>query len=243
MAKEVVRGTCGACFRSIRVNASGGITRHGWVERGGRRVGVYDHAWHTGPCFGSRWRPYEVSPDCTKAFVEGEVFPAAVRAVAQVEYVATRPDFIHEGWVHNRSDGWREVMVTPYCKQGTFEAKVRSGDRKFYAGREDVPAYETLHEAATTHAAGERDELFALGTFCLAQIDAWRPGMELSRVVERKGPMAHAPGFMRKGEVVLTKCGRTVKSWAMRSSLWVAGEGDEVTYPKCLAAPSGESVA
>lgn len=243
MAKEVIRGTCGACFRSIRVNASGGITRHGWVERGGRRVGVYQRAWHTGPCFGSRWRPYEVSPDCTRAFVEGEVFPAAVRAVAHVEYIATRPEFTHEGWVHNPGDGHRDVAVAPGCKQGNFGAKVRPGDESFNAGRERVPAYETLYEAAMADAVGSRDELFTLGTYCLAQIDAWRPGMELRRVVERKGPMAHAPGFTRNGEVVLTKCGRTVKSWAMRNPLWLAGEGDEVTCPKCLAAPVGESVA
>ncbi len=54
-------GTCPACMRNIKLFHEK-VMRHGWNVQGGRSRGQYGQSWHTGPCFGVGYDPWEVSP-------------------------------------------------------------------------------------------------------------------------------------------------------------------------------------
>jgi hypothetical protein len=91
MAKTTtMRGTCPACFHKHDSN-NGLVHRHGWSEQGGRRVGEYGRAWHTGACFGAGRKPFEASPEGTWAFLAEVVYPAALADGADVAHLLTRP--------------------------------------------------------------------------------------------------------------------------------------------------------
>lgn len=66
-AKAAGKRTCPCCFRVHEV-VQNVITRHGWTEHGGRKVGEYGRAWHSRECFGTDHLPYEVSCEGTKAY-------------------------------------------------------------------------------------------------------------------------------------------------------------------------------
>jgi len=72
-------GICPACFRGILLK-NDKIMRHGWEVQGGRRKGEWGLSWHGGPCFGTKWEPYETSPEGTKAFrkyIQEKILPKA----------------------------------------------------------------------------------------------------------------------------------------------------------------------
>jgi hypothetical protein len=60
-------GTCPVCFRNIKLNTDNTMKRHGWNVQGQRQVGSYGVSWHTGPCIGVGYEPYELSPAGTVA--------------------------------------------------------------------------------------------------------------------------------------------------------------------------------
>ncbi len=70
-------GTCPCCFQNVKLTSHGGIMRHGWSVTGARRRqrGAYGLTWHTGPCMGFRYRPFEVSPEGTKMLLAIKVIP------------------------------------------------------------------------------------------------------------------------------------------------------------------------
>jgi len=99
----------------MTLGADGKVVRHGWREAGGtRRVGSYGHVFHSGACFGVGWLPYEVSSDCTTAFVEHGLFPMGVNAQGYLTHLATRPALVYEGatWAAN----FTEVRNAPGCR-------------------------------------------------------------------------------------------------------------------------------
>lgn len=59
-------GTCPACFRNMKL-VNNRIIRHGWSLQGDRVRGGY--SWHSGPCFGVGYDPWEVSPKGTIDYV------------------------------------------------------------------------------------------------------------------------------------------------------------------------------
>ena len=83
-------GTCPCCFRGLRVT-KGKLTRHGWQEAGGRRIGEYGNAWHVGSCFGVGYLPFEVSPEGTKAYIAKVLLPARDSYEETLKRLATRP--------------------------------------------------------------------------------------------------------------------------------------------------------
>jgi hypothetical protein len=83
--KITVKGTCGACFLPMALDVDGRVKRHDWREPGVRRAAVYGNADHHGPCFGSNRLPFELSPDCTVAFVADVLLPMALDTGAQLD--------------------------------------------------------------------------------------------------------------------------------------------------------------
>ena len=63
-------GTCSWCFKNAKLGGrgKGGMIRHGWSVSGRRQRGAYGLTWHTGPCGGISWPPFEVSVAGTIAF-------------------------------------------------------------------------------------------------------------------------------------------------------------------------------
>jgi len=84
-------GTCPACFANVKL-ASGKIMRHGWVVSGHRQRGAMNMSWHSGPCFGTAWQPFEVSKEGTMQFLEKIVMPARDRAVDALARLRERPE-------------------------------------------------------------------------------------------------------------------------------------------------------
>jgi hypothetical protein len=67
--KEAAKRTCPCCFRKMALTSDGSVTRHGWEEAGGRRVGQYGNTWHQGQCHGVGFRPWEVSSAGTRSYL------------------------------------------------------------------------------------------------------------------------------------------------------------------------------
>jgi hypothetical protein len=65
---EAGKRTCPCCFRTMALVSGTIIARHGWTESGGRRVGEYGNAWHSGSCYGVDELPFEVSCEGTKKY-------------------------------------------------------------------------------------------------------------------------------------------------------------------------------
>jgi len=68
-------GTCPCCFRNVKL-VRGHMIRHGWEVQGQRQIGSYGLSWHSGPCFGVGYEPFEVSAQGTKDFVAKSLRPA-----------------------------------------------------------------------------------------------------------------------------------------------------------------------
>jgi len=68
-------GTCPACFNNVKLRRGERIMRHGWQVQGQRQWGSYGNTWHTGPCFGTGYVAFELSPDGTKDYRDQVVIP------------------------------------------------------------------------------------------------------------------------------------------------------------------------
>ena len=83
-------GTCPACFRNTKL-VQGRMMRHGWRVGGRRQRGVTGMSWHSGPCFGVGYEPFEVSPQGTKDFLKQVVLPAIAQSKKNLAFLETRP--------------------------------------------------------------------------------------------------------------------------------------------------------
>lgn len=62
-------GICGVCMQNVKL-AGGRIMRHGWSVQGQRGWGQYGNSWHTGPCMGFGYAPWEISPLAAEAYLK-----------------------------------------------------------------------------------------------------------------------------------------------------------------------------
>jgi hypothetical protein len=67
-------GTCPACFSNVKL-VRGHIMRHGWTVQGERARGGYGYSWHSGPCFGVSYQPFEVSSKGTQEYLSQVILP------------------------------------------------------------------------------------------------------------------------------------------------------------------------
>lgn len=118
-----IYGTCPACFRAFVV-LNGKIRKHGWTEQGGRQVGSYGNAWHTGECFGVGYEPFELSTEGTVAFVSylGKMLAGAQE---RLDAVTIATEFVYEGVV---SFGQYHYGVGR--EKAPFAAKIKEGDER-----------------------------------------------------------------------------------------------------------------
>ena len=88
-------GTCPACFGNTKM-AKGRMMRHGWAVAGRRQRGVSGLSWHTGPCFGVGYEPFEVSPEGTKDYLKESLLPDLKRAEDILDRLKARPTLMVE---------------------------------------------------------------------------------------------------------------------------------------------------
>lgn len=239
MSTTKTTGTCGACFRTMSLDKTGRVVRHGWVEEGGRRAGEYGNAWHSGSCFGCGHLPYEVSPDCTTAYLAEVLFPTALRLNMRLESLATNPDLLFEGRNHPRE--WNAPE-----SEGRFDVLIRHGDaetRNRYfstsAGEavddyySKVPSYAAYHEKV--FACVERDYLAVSceAHLCISKAEAWAP--VAVAIVEKKVPLVHTVSENANLRLRRSGCGRAAFSMYGARILHTTRNAAEVTCPKCIA--------
>jgi hypothetical protein len=83
-------GTCPACFMNTKM-IKGRMIRHGWQVGGRRQRGVWGLTWHSGPCFGVGYQPFELSPEGTKAYVREALVPALAQTEDKIGKLKSRP--------------------------------------------------------------------------------------------------------------------------------------------------------
>jgi hypothetical protein len=250
MGKTTNKGTCGACFRSMTLGADGKVVRHGWREAGGtRRVGSYGHVFHSGACFGVGWLPYEVSSDCTTAFVEQVLFPMGVNAQGYLTHLATRPALVYEGatWAAN----FTEVRNAPGCRghrggsdywDGYYRwsLKLRDGDPAVTLknhpenwGGDKVPSYDTYLASKVSDGQRTWEGIAKDALYCLSMVSSWKP--VAVKTVEKKLPLLHTG---HTNSPWLARCRMT---FGRGPSLRVTQVAADVTCPKCLAIMAREA--
>ncbi len=84
-------GTCPACFNNVKLRGDR-IMRHGWQVQGQRQWGSYGNTWHTGPCFGTGYVAFELSPDGTKDYRDQAVIPYKARVEKELARVKRGTD-------------------------------------------------------------------------------------------------------------------------------------------------------
>jgi hypothetical protein len=217
-------GTCPACFRSIRLTAAGLVTRHGWSEQGGRRVGEHGRAWHTGPCFGAGWAPFEVSPAGTVAFLEQVVFPYALARTCALEHLSTLPALFVVSDVQAFDRGTEHTSAKYVsCPMTT---RYRAGER----------GYEKVHARRVAEEQNGLERASTDGASMCARVKAWSPA-ETKVAVEKKGPIVHTRSA---ANARFTACGR--REFAImggRTVARISADRAHVTCPKCLEKLAG----
>ena len=61
-------GHCAACLANVKLSHDT-IMRHGWSVQGDRGRGQYGNSWHTGPCIGAGYLPWELSPKGAEVYL------------------------------------------------------------------------------------------------------------------------------------------------------------------------------
>lgn len=93
MKNDTKRGTCSVCFGEFD-STEISIGRHGWKEFGGRQVGVYGQAHHSGECFGLGYKPFELSSEGTVAYLETRLVPYLASVERELAHLASRPTLL-----------------------------------------------------------------------------------------------------------------------------------------------------
>lgn len=122
-------GTCPACFANVKLHA-GKIMRHGWRVGGHRYKGAQGMSWHSGPCFGFGWLPFEVSREGTMAYVEKVLRPTEASLRERCRVFDTRPPIVVERQSIRR--GMEAVTIAP--GDPSYESELGSAIRRVEAG-------------------------------------------------------------------------------------------------------------
>lgn len=244
MATTTTTGTCGACFRSMSLNADGTVVRHGWREAGGRRrAGAYGNVIHSGACFGVGWLPFETSPDCTTAFVERRLFPMGLEIKRALRHLATRPPLIFSGSTFERNEYRGSAPdIKAWDGYAKWEARLVNGDEAstnlcFYVF-DGVPTfYPNTSSKIPSYGAERVRRVDALGDewkavakdalYCCAKVSAWKPTK--TKTAAKAVKLVHAAGTRA---TYIPAC-----RWSRGMSRFHIASGEEkVTCSKCLKA-------
>lgn len=150
MATKITIGTCPACFRTFDI-VEGKLRKHGWQEQGGREVGVYNKAWHSGECFGVAYEPFEISDEGTWAYLHQVVFPGALSAQVHMDLIATCPE------LHTT------ITEVVYGVKSQYIKALNLGDE----------GYDAVWNRATTFAKMSYNQWMAHGQDLCGRANAW----------------------------------------------------------------------
>lgn len=89
-------GTCPVCDVNVKL-LNGRMIRHGWQVGGQRQRGVLYMSWHTGPCFGTGYEPWETSPVGKREFLAQQVRPMLQKSKEWLSLLQARPAQINIG--------------------------------------------------------------------------------------------------------------------------------------------------
>ena len=120
-------GTCPACFNNVKLRGGRTIMRHGWQVQGQREWGSWGNTWHSGPCFGTGWPAFELSPEGTTAYRDSTVIPYRERVskeLAQTKRGET--PLVVENWRTRKKE---TVEPADPRYKGLLDKKVREGER------------------------------------------------------------------------------------------------------------------
>lgn len=219
-----ITGTCPACFRATALDGEK-ITRHGWTEHGGRRVGEYGRAWHTGACFGVGYRPFEVSVEGTVAFLMKVAEPDALAAGREVARLETRPRLIFAAPRKNETPKlFDRLPGDAACSEEVAGVLVH------------VPAYDALLATRQSEAAAWETGAKKLAADLRKKIAEWAPGhlglrpTHVTHYQYRRG--AYCNARLRSGvtadssAVTCTRCLRAMDADAARKAEHEAVDAD-----------------
>lgn len=229
-------GTCPACFNTVSLTAKGRVVRHGWKVYGARTVGQYHRSWHSGPCFGVGYLPFEVSAEGTVDYFFKEVVPYGASALKDLAYLGTKPD-IH-----------RIVEETRFSAYGTFEYVLRATDKAwdgdFWAQTYEhrslltffdrmIPKYEDALDKMVKNTESNLANLIACGHDLCERVAAWQPAEVQVKKTVVKETVYHARSERNHH---FTACGyRTVALMGGRTLKHIAHQPGDVNCPDCIA--------
>lgn len=164
--------------------AGGRIMRHGWSVQGQRGRGQYGSSWHTGPCMGFGYEPWEISPKAGVdylAFLTDKVLPR-VQSNLRL-WSSNPPKEIPNPDYKNKV--YREMSVVPVL---TLTPDVDSYalseiEQTYYAGylrtgrlaEQVVAAYHKRVESEILHYTTELSGLNSDIKGVTARVAAWKP--------------------------------------------------------------------
>lgn len=225
MSSVQLRGTCACCFRDFGATSRGISTRHGWEEQGGRRVGQYGHAWHSGSCMGTQYPPYELSTEGTVALRDLHQ-RAAARCQTALERLATLPML----YVEHSYRPYHEKHDTTYGMQLHHGDKFTILRDSSQPWNRDEVSYDGEHEKRVQDTTQERDSHLKAVDFLNAKIASWT--LKPLREAQAKAAVVHyrTPGLNGRGKPFMLLCGS--KSYGVHET----GDKAVVSCKRCLRA-------
>lgn len=248
-------GTCPVCFNS-HVVTKGVMIKHGWMEVGGREVGVYGQAWHSGSCYAVGCLPFEVSCETTKKFLAEVAIPDTARWERTVARLRTRPELTVLRTEYVRDDNGYVLYHKRKAVTRTV-AIVCTETNEFGAG--GVYDNELAKELRQAEACLQSTK--DLVTLLTGKIAAWAPaempeyhGKTVTRHLKREGAKVVACGSRSYGlvttstesDVTCTRCLKALATAAAEKAARDAVAADRdafIAFVKAAGKPvSGKAV-
>jgi len=126
-------GTCPACFSNVKLHEHT-MMRHGWSVSGTRYKGAQGMSWHTGPCFGFHYPPFELSPQGTIEYIAKVLRPTEARMQENRAELRLKPSLTMENY-----RGQKEV-ITPSDRRydGEWGSRMRKIDRSIETIQKEI---------------------------------------------------------------------------------------------------------
>lgn len=250
-----LQGTCQCCFRSSKLTKKETVTRHGWKETGGvRRTGEYGNVFHTGPCVGYKFPPFEVSKDRTEWWRE-QLRAEIERVSKRLVELGSRPPLM-------ATVGHRAVGAKRWTDRIEHQVEVRVGDAvvtryncdcegldPFVRGM--LESYDQVHETARREAHRYVDSLERDVEMFTKAIDAWKP-KPLKEAKGKKVNVHFAPSdWSDHGKWRYRFKTMSFRAWGRTQARGICGQGsnqvtsdwDAVNCVKCHAKRTGFEAA
>jgi len=194
-------GTCPACMTNVKM-ARGRIMRHGWSVQGHRGRGQYGYSWHSGPCFGVGYEPWEVSPKGAEDYVKN-----LDKILANLNQL-----------IQDLRSGTREI------RNPRYDPKSFSGSRVPKTLTPSDPSYDKALRTLIDMKTMEVNQVTIEISRTDARIASWEPkplyGKEAANHSRKGTPM---PNLMQR------VANRHIAAISERKSLmWASGEVDKI---------------